>query len=424
MATYYVDPTVSGTGTGTVSDPFKSWASVTWAAGNTYLQKSGTTFSGQITINSRGTSGNEITISIYGGSDKAIIDATGQTYGFYWDWGSNTAGAYINISNFEVYGSTSSLIRFWGDDTNYTNELYSSVSNCELHDGGSLSYRGTNFTVTGVEIYNTPNDGILGKGAYTTFDRVYIHDVSLVQTTGDCIESTGDNVTLRNSYLDHSNNSNKQCIITNGTNLLIEDNILIGSKAEPHTSDQHKVIYCSGDTNESVIRRNVIRSGNWGAQIKGSCEFYYNVLFDCNTEGLRIGSATSIGKVYNNVFYSVGSGVIQSTTFTTGTLDIKNNIFMNCSTIGLNSAAATEDYNLFYNNTADSSKTLGAHSLIPDPKFRSTTDFHLRSSSPCINAGTTIEGLTTDFDGRKVPYSVAPDIGAYEYRPTVGPFRW
>lgn len=49
-----------------------------------------------------------------------------------------------------------------------------------------------------------------------------------------------------------------------------------------------------------------------------------------------------------------------------------------------------------------------------DPLFVSipSSDYHLQSGSPCINAGTNV-GLTLDFD--KLPVGTPPEIGAFEY---------
>jgi len=56
------------------------------------------------------------------------------------------------------------------------------------------------------------------------------------------------------------------------------------------------------------------------------------------------------------------------------------------------------------------------HSIAQDPLFANTSnrDFHLKSNSPCIDAGGDV-GLTQDFEGNPVPQGKAPDIGAYEY---------
>jgi hypothetical protein len=42
------------------------------------------------------------------------------------------------------------------------------------------------------------------------------------------------------------------------------------------------------------------------------------------------------------------------------------------------------------------------------------TDFHLQSTSPAIDKGTTISTIGTDFDGNVRPQGAAFDIGAFE----------
>jgi hypothetical protein len=46
------------------------------------------------------------------------------------------------------------------------------------------------------------------------------------------------------------------------------------------------------------------------------------------------------------------------------------------------------------------------------------SDYHLQASSPAIDAGRAISGLTSDYVGTPVPQGIAPDIGAYEYQNT------
>lgn len=76
MATYYIDPTAGSGGDGSEGSPFDSWADVTWAAGNVYLQKAGTTFSGQLAPSASGTSGNTIFIGRYGEGANPIVTHT------------------------------------------------------------------------------------------------------------------------------------------------------------------------------------------------------------------------------------------------------------------------------------------------------------------------------------------------------------
>jgi hypothetical protein len=69
VATFYIDPTVGGPGNGSLASPFRSWTSVTWAPGNTYLQKRGTTYSGVLRLGASGTATGRITIGSYYRSD-------------------------------------------------------------------------------------------------------------------------------------------------------------------------------------------------------------------------------------------------------------------------------------------------------------------------------------------------------------------
>ena len=69
MPTYYVDPTAPGPGNGTLASPFRSWTSVVWAPGNTYLQKRGTTYSGVFKLAASGTQLQRITVAAYARPD-------------------------------------------------------------------------------------------------------------------------------------------------------------------------------------------------------------------------------------------------------------------------------------------------------------------------------------------------------------------
>jgi hypothetical protein len=54
--------------------------------------------------------------------------------------------------------------------------------------------------------------------------------------------------------------------------------------------------------------------------------------------------------------------------------------------------------------------------ITSDPLFKSATDFHLQSGSPCRDAGIDVSAITggTDFHGASL-YGAAYDIGAFEY---------
>jgi hypothetical protein len=60
----------------------------------------------------------------------------------------------------------------------------------------------------------------------------------------------------------------------------------------------------------------------------------------------------------------------------------------------------------------DGSGNIDADPLFVDPDHG---DYHLHANSPCVNAGTTVEGVTRDFEWDLRPFGVLPDIGADEY---------
>jgi len=62
---HYIDPSVAGPGGGTLANPFRSWTSVAWMPGHTYLQKRGTTYSGVFQVSANGTESQPIVIGAY-----------------------------------------------------------------------------------------------------------------------------------------------------------------------------------------------------------------------------------------------------------------------------------------------------------------------------------------------------------------------
>ena len=65
MPTFYVDPSAAAPGDGSLANPFRSWTDVTWAPGNTYLQKRGTTYAGVFRLTASGTRLARITVGAW-----------------------------------------------------------------------------------------------------------------------------------------------------------------------------------------------------------------------------------------------------------------------------------------------------------------------------------------------------------------------
>jgi len=94
------------------------------------------------------------------------------------------------------------------------------------------------------------------------------------------------------------------------------------------------------------------------------------------------------------------------------------------------------DYNCVWGNGSGGNNnyatcTSGAHDIHIDPQFIGGGDFHLGSSSPCIDAGSNtapgIYGTSTDKDGNPRIYNnYIVDMGAYEFQgtPTANEKEW
>jgi Lamin Tail Domain/Periplasmic copper-binding protein (NosD) len=106
-----------------------------------------------------------------------------------------------------------------------------------------------------------------------------------------------------------------------------------------------------------------------------------------------------------------------------GAEKVYNNIIVS-NYYGLNCYSCTSSwgYNLIWGNTTDYVNDASAAStnLSVDPLFADAGegDYSLSVSSPCIDAGSTTRGASTDVDGETRPQGSATDIGFDEYATT------
>ena len=138
--------------------------------------------------------------------------------------------------------------------------------------------------------------------------------------------------------------------------------------------------------------------------------------------------------IYNNDIISKKTGGSQGSTMwginipngkgLTKNMNIYNNIIFGFShaAIVLNvSDSVNISHNLFYQN-GNLNKVMGdtpnhlklTNNLVADPKFTSTSDFHLQKGSPAIGSGMAVKGNENDYE--EYPFLSPPSIGAYEYR--------
>jgi len=110
----------------------------------------------------------------------------------------------------------------------------------------------------------------------------------------------------------------------------------------------------------------------------------------------------------------------QAIVLNSGTLHMTDTIVSNYAVgISVTSGSATQNFNLFYGNTANTagSVTGGANSLTgQNPLFANPAggDYHLSGASPAINHGTNA-GISVDYDGDPRPEGAGFDIGFDEH---------
>jgi len=114
-----------------------------------------------------------------------------------------------------------------------------------------------------------------------------------------------------------------------------------------------------------------------------------------------------------------GGGIYNS-----GSPTIRSNIIAGNTGSGIYSSGVVPgpsvDYNNLWNNSGGDyvGVSPGPHDIAADPRFvdAAVGDFHLRSDSPCIDAGDPYHRPETDFEGDPRPMGMEVDIGADEMR--------
>ena len=267
--------------------------------------------------------------------------------------------------------------------------------NCVLAGNGADQYGGGAFQGTLLNCVLTNNSAYHGGGAASN---------SLMGCT------------LVKNFAQYQNlNSGGGAIYSSLSNCLIIANnswgggggaafsILIGCVISNNTGNIAGGGLCAGSANNCLISSNLTYNNGGGA--------YSNVLNNCL---LKNNSATSGGGAYNS--FLINCTVVSNTAPSGGG--------------GIASGAVTNSI-VYYNNGGNVFNTKNVaytctFPLIGDPSDISNAplfvnqtagDFHLQSSSPCINAGdnSSVTG-NTDLDGNPRIASGTVDLGAYEFQ--------
>ncbi|MBU0767440.1 VCBS repeat-containing protein [Patescibacteria group bacterium] len=194
------------------------------------------------------------------------------------------------------------------------------------------------------------------------------------------IECSGDIFIYNNVIASNS----VEAILCNSSSPVIANNIITGNS---------NGIKCLQKGSPKIINNTIIRNKYHG--------IYYNIY------GMIEGESYPLSVIFNNIIAENGTGgntyyAVYNETYSRGTPTIENNCIFKNGKVGTNT---------FFNCSPAFSN------IFSDPLFVGNTDYHLGTTSPCINAGTT-SAFLPDKDMDKNPRIVNKkvDIGAYEYQ--------
>ena len=412
--TYYVAKNGSDSNPGTEASPWLtiSKAASTLTAGDTVYVKAGT-YAEQVVPANSGSAGNYITYEAYPG-DTVIVDCNGITYPSYYEGIFTVNGkSYIKIIGFQLKNSTDGF-------------------GVMVFDSGYVEVR-DNYT------YNTQASGI---GCWTNAHHVIVEGNEVELAVNDlwqeCISVANGcyEVQILNNHIHHSGpgtNGGEGIDIKEGAHdILVKGNYVhdinrLGLYCDAWDQDTYNVTYDSNVVHDCVYYGFAMACER-GKQLS-NITISNNVLYHNTHAGVCIGDWDNgyphpMDGVYivNNTCYDNGSGSFGCGVWHMNpeavNVVIRNNIFSQNDSDGIYpendvTNPGTIDHNLF----DGPSEVYGTDYIEGDPQFVNpgSSDFHLQSTSPAIDAGSSASVPDHDMDGDSRPDNGLWDMGADEY---------
>jgi phosphoesterase family protein/centrosomal CEP192-like protein len=324
------------------------------------------------------------------------------------------AGTYAGSFSTSASGTFASYITYIADTADFSAPVncaqvaadHGSLSGCAqiLSSGSSTwSNSGAFVTIEGFDVTGPPSSCC--NGIYTSGNATKIigNNVHGVQMSNGC-SSTGGGA-----------------IVVDSTNAQVIGNYVHDNGPYPTACGFYHGLYVGNSPNPSsgaYVANNIsFRNSGWGLQMWHSATnetVVNNTFFDNATGGIVVGHGTDASGSNNNtlvnnniVFNNISSdgGIVEEGVVGTSNSYTDNLVFQN-SPVNISLQSTTETV----------TGTVSAN-----PAFVNFTgDYHLTSTSPAINAGTSATAPSTDFDGNARPGSDGKfDIGAYEFTGTV-----
>jgi len=450
--TYYVSNNGNDSNNGTsTSSPWRTISKVNSTnlnPGDMVLFRRGDSFNGRIVVDRSGNSSNWITYGAYGSGNKPRIDNNQQHDEAI--LGSNSS-AYIIIENLHIReaknenidvdpGCHNWIIQDCYLTENGANDSGSYQTGCIEVDGEDATktftihhitirnnelknYHGDGLRIHAVEhLYVRNNDIGTVTDPHHNGDNLHFGSVRHVEVTGNVTTQQGtpgpkgcfvmhtgpafddypacEDVYIADNVFDYGNFG----IDVAGFDITIERNLIRYSGVEKNTHWAGAFMWPGNtekDSDNVIFRYNVIIGAENGIKLTNSSDhkgneqnykIYNNTIYDCERYGVDIDRPVPNSEFKNNIVWCP-----------------------NASNQPYNNDQASH-WDVDYNNIGPNDNSPGSNGISTNPDFvnAGAGDFHLQSSSPCIDAGVDV-GLNTDYDNSPVPQGSDPDMGAFEF---------
>lgn len=395
---YYVDCS-TGSDSNDGLSPSTAWksmskaSSATFNPGESLLLKSDCTWNSTLTLSESGTSSQNIRVSSYGAGAKPRIKINVLN-------GSDIdiSGSYIRIENLQLGA-----------------EIVSTEAGCENNPKGHAV--GISFE-SGAS-YNTVTNSVLTDGYAGVFLKSGSHNNVITKNEFtdnkmmSPLDTSADNDAGAFGVLIWGDNNDISYNHFSGMDACSYDYVRDGSAVEIYGGQNNNIHHNTATQSDAFTELGNTRSAN--------NKYVYNLFYSNLARSIFLNTRAPIAGTlaYNNSVYLTGAssqGFVCSSC-TSSILSFKNNIVMAAGKVGY-ASSLDESNNIYW--LGQRQFPVGGSSKVVDPQFVDVgnNNFHLKSTSPAINAGLTdqtILGYNVDLDNASIPAGSSVDIGVFEY---------
>lgn len=414
--TYYVDG-VSGSDSNNGTSTSTAWKTISkvnataLSAGDTVLFKRGQTFNNAALVaDNPGSASSRVTYGSYGTGALPILDGGGSTGNYPVE----ISAVYVTVQDLQVQNAGGRDQDQVGLRVNASDALVQRVT-ATANAIGVQAYPGADrMRVTASNLSNNTteirgpndNDDYGAEGVSILADNVQI-----------------DHNTISGNYAPYSplndyGTDGSAVEIFDAQGALIHHNVASGNETFTEIGGTPIApAYTTTRTANNTFYDNLVTStvdkaigfnaqqaaGSGGYGPVANTKIYNNTISLTGTgaQGVLIGTG-STAALHNNIVQAEYAGWSGSDGGTIQKIDEGHNVYY-----------ATNSGNDIY-SSANSGTGVASTSTTSNPVFVSSTDYHLQTTSPAKNRGTTNYGLTTDLDDNPRTYGSGTDSGCYE----------